>query len=684
MSTLTISITLRCVNETLLARIPATEVFPVVEDGNLPAKATAFEALPIRATVFREGHDCYAAEAVLLRPGGSIHSRALMRDIAPGLDRYEAWVMPDAVGQWSFRIDTWSDPYATWRHDASVKIGAGVDVELMLEEGALLMERAARGEALNNPSQTQPTRSAIDTLLDAAKGLRDASQTPQRRLSAGLSAPVRAVFRQFPLRDLYGSTRTYPLFVARNRALAGAWYEIFPRSHGAFQDSKGRWVSGTLRTAVEDLPRIASMGFNVIYLTPIHPIGLTNRKGKNNALIAHKGEPGSPYGIGSAEGGHDAIHPELGNFDDFDYFVEQSRELGLEVALDIALQCSPDHPWVSEHPDWFSQRADGSIAYAENPPKKYQDIYPLNFDRDPEGIYTAIRDMLELWISHGVKIFRVDNPHTKPVPFWLRLLEELHTRYPDVIFLAEAFTRPAMMRTLGAVGFDQSYTYFAWRTYKEEIEEYLTELSQETAHLIRPTFWPTTHDILTPQMTTGGTAIFAIRAMLAALGAPSWGIYSGYEWVENVQRPGAEEPNDNEKYEFRPRDPKLAQGTGIPALLTLLNSARERHPALRQLHDLRIHPTTSDRLLCFSKHVPARFSPTGAPDTVIVVLSLDPENTVEGEVHVDLSGLSLGTSSANFTVVDELDGQRYSWSTTNWVRLSPWDRLGHVMAIETE
>ena len=448
MSTLTISITLRYVNETLLARIPATEVFPVVEDGNLPAKATAFEAFPIRATVFREGHDCYAAEAVLLRPGGSIHSRALMRDIAPGLDRYEAWVMPDAVGQWSFRIDTWSDPYATWRHDASVKIGAGVDVELMLEEGALLMERAARGEALNNPSQTQPTRSAIDTLLDAAKGLRDASQTPQRRLSAGLSAPVRAVFRQFPLRDLYGSTRTYPLFVARNRALAGAWYEIFPRSHGAFQDSKGRWVSGTLRTAVEDLPRIASMGFNVIYLTPIHPIGLTNRKGKNNALIAHKGEPGSPYGIGSAEGGHDAIHPELGNFDDFDYFVEQSRELGLEVALDIALQCSPDHPWVSEHPDWFSQRADGSIAYAENPPKKYQDIYPLNFDRDPEGIYTAIRDMLELWISHGVKIFRVDNPHTKPVPFWLRLLEELHSRYPDVIFLAEAFTRPAMMRTL--------------------------------------------------------------------------------------------------------------------------------------------------------------------------------------------------------------------------------------------
>ena len=684
MSIVTVSIRLEYVNETLLPRIPATEVFPVVEDGNLPAKATVFEAFPIRATVFREGHDAYAAEAVLIRPSGSIHSRALMHDIAPGLDRYEAWLMPDAVGKWSFRIDTWSDPYATWRHDASVKIGAEVDVELMLEEGALLMERAARGEALNNPSQKQPSRAGIQTLLAAAQALRDTTQTPQRRLSAGLAAPVRAVFRNFPLRDLYGSTRSFPLYAARNRALAGAWYEIFPRSHGAFQDKKGRWVSGTLRTATEALPRIASMGFNVVYLTPIHPIGLTNRKGKNNSLVAHRGEPGSPYGIGSREGGHDAIHPELGTFDDFDYFVAQSKELGLEVALDIALQCSPDHPWVSEHPEWFTQRADGSIAYAENPPKKYQDIYPLNFDRDPEGIYAAIRDMLELWISHGVTIFRVDNPHTKPVPFWERLLEEIHTRHPEVIFLAEAFTRPAMMRTLGAVGFDQSYTYFAWRTEKQEIEEYLQELAHDTAHLIRPTFWPTTHDILTPQMTSGGSAIFAIRAMLAALGAPSWGIYSGYEWVENIQRKGAEEPNDNEKYEFRPRDPKLAQETGIPTLLTLLNSARERHPALRQLHDLRIHPTTSEKILCFSKHVPARFSPTGLPDTVIVVISLDPENTVEGEIDIDLSGLSLGTSSANFTVVDELDGQRYSWSRTNWVRLSPWDRLGHVMAIETE
>ena len=281
------------------------------------------------------------------------------------------------------------------------------------------------------------------------------------------------------------------------------------------------------------------MGFNVVYLTPIHPIGLTNRKGKNNSLVAHRGEPGSPYGIGSAEGGHDAIHPELGTFDDFDYFVAQSKDLGLEVALDIALQCSPDHPWVSEHPEWFTQRADGSIAYAENPPKKYQDIYPLNFDRDPEGIYAAIRNMLELWISHGVTIFRVDNPHTKPIPFWERLLEEIHTRHPEVIFLAEAFTRPAMMRTLGAVGFDQSYTYFAWRTEKQEIEDYLQELAHDTAHLIRPTFWPTTHDILTSQMTSGGSAIFAIRAMLAALGAPSWGIYSGYEWSENIQREGA-------------------------------------------------------------------------------------------------------------------------------------------------
>ena len=399
-----------------MPRIPIIEVFPVIEDGTLPAKATEGEPFPIRATVFREGHDAFAAEAVLLRPDGGEYSRTRMVDIAPGLDRYEAWVAADVPGAWSFRVDSWSDPYATWRHDAAVKVGAGIDVELMLEEGARLMERAAAGKAFHNPTQRPPSDADIEALHDAARRLRDGSHSPQQRLSAGISSRIRLVFRDHPLRDLLDSSRVYPLDVARTKALAGAWYEIFPRSAGAFQKPDGSWVSGTLAGAAEDLPRIAGMGFDVVYLTPIHPIGTTFRKGKNNSLIAAPGDPGSPYGIGSPEGGHDAIHPELGDFADFDRFVERARGLGLEVALDLALQCSPDHPWVKEHPEWFTTRADGTIAYAENPPKKYQDIYPLNFDNDPEGIYQAVRDVIELWINHGVTIFRVDNPHTKPIP----------------------------------------------------------------------------------------------------------------------------------------------------------------------------------------------------------------------------------------------------------------------------
>jgi len=337
---------------------------------------------------------------------------------------------------------------------------------------------------------------------------------------------------------------------------------------------------------------------------------------------------------------------------------------------------------VKDPPQWFTTRADGTIAYAENPPKKYQDIYPLNFDNDPEGIYQAVRNVIELWINHGVTIFRVDNPHTKPIPFWERLLADLKAQYPGTLFLAEAFTRPAMMRTLGAIGFDQSYTYFAWRTAKQEIEEYLCELSEETAHLIRPAFWPTTHDILTPQMWDGGTAIFAIRAMLAALGAPTWGIYSGYEFVENEPRGTYQEPNDNEKYEFRPRRWEDAEPIGISRLFTLLNAARAKHPALRQLHQIRIHPTSSDRLIAFSRQIPGKFTSDGKTDTVICVISLDPHQGVDASVELDLEEMGLATPGGHITVVDELDGRSYVWGSSNWVSLSPVTRLGHVFKVE--
>lgn len=684
----------------LINRIPAIRVFPVVENGTFAAKSTEGEAFPIRATVFREGHDAFAAEAVLIDPDGLEYSRTLMYDIAPGLNIYEAWVAPDRPGLWSFRIDTWSDPWATWKHNARAKIGAGVDVELMCEEGARLLERAASGANVAGrrpPSRPayhkkKPGKLALVELSRAIEALRNRELPASERLRVATSSTIEQVFSLSPLRDLLEATVRYPLQVDRRTALYGSWYEIFPRSYGAYVDEDGNWVSGTLAGAAQELDRIKDMGFSVVYLTPVHPIGTTFRKGRNNTLTALAGDPGSPYGIGSPDGGHDAIHPDLGTFEDFDNFVAKAERLGLEVALDIALQASPDHPWVREHPEWFTTRADGTVAYAENPPKKYQDIYPLNFDNDPAGIYQAIWDLIELWISHGVKIFRVDNPHTKPVNFWQRFLAQMRAEHPDVIFLAEAFTRPAMMETLGMVGFHQSYTYFAWRTFKAELEEYFVEVAEKTAHLMRPAFWPTTHDILTQQMTTGGAAIFAIRAVLAATGAPTWGIYSGYELVENVQRPGFEEQIDNEKYEYRPRDWARAEPLGISRLLTLLNRARAAHPALQQLHQISIHPTSHEDIIAFSKHVPARFSPTGEDDTVLVVVSLNPHAEVEGTVYLDPARLrpalsaheaAPGFGPGGLHLVDELDGIEYRWGYENYVKLSPWSRTAHVFGVRS-
>lgn len=691
-------------NARLLTRIPAIEVFPVVEYATLPAKATELEAFPIRATVFREGHDHYGADAVLITPESKEHSRTRMYDIAPGLDLLEAWTMPDHPGNWSFRIETWSDPWATWEHDAGVKINSGIDAELMCEEGAQLLERVRDGRAkiskrpprVPSYQRLKPDKLAAEQLQIGIDALRDTSANPLSRFAIATSSAIQNVVQEYPLRDLLEATEKFPLQVDRRSALYGSWYEVFPRSVGAFQREDGTWKSGTFKALEGSLERISNMGFTVLYLTPVHPIGTTFRKGRNNALEARPADPGSPYGIGSELGGHDALHPDLGTWEDFDALVKAADEHGMEVALDIALQASPDHPWVKEHPEWFTTRVDGSIAYAENPPKKYQDIYPLNFDNDPEGIYQAIVDLIEKWISHGVRIFRVDNPHTKPIPFWQRFLAHMQQTHPDVLFLAEAFTRPAMMRTLGMVGFQQSYTYFAWRTTKTEIEEYFDEVATKTAHLIRPAFWPTTHDILTPQMTTGGTAIFATRAILAATGSPTWGIYTGYELVENVQRPGFEEQIDNEKYEYRPRNWENAELFGISLLLEKLNRARAKHPALKQLHQISIQGTSSDQIVCFSKHVPARFSPSGEDDTVIVVVSLDPTSEVSGTVYLDPTTLWAPdtkdpgnpasrwvTQPLNLDLVDELDGQNYRWGSQNFVKLSPWDRMGHVFWVRS-
>lgn len=666
-----------------LARIPVTEVEPVFEDGLWPAKAVENESFPVRATVFREGHDALGAEVVLIDPQGKETMRSRMYDVAPGLDRLEAWIKPTGVGDWSFRVDTFCDPYQTWAKEASIKVQADQDVEMEFELGARLFERAAGGEAVNNPTQQAPDAKSAARLLDAAKAMRDQSRPVQERLSVGLHSSIRGIFRAHPLRDLLESSRTYPLRVDRERALYGSWYEIFPRSIGAYKDQEGHWHTGTLRTAAADLPRIAAMGFDVAYLTPVHPIGTTFRKGRNNSLEATPEDPGSPYGIGSPDGGHDAIHPDLGDFDDFDYFVKKAKGLGLEVALDLALQCSPDHPWVKDHPEWFKHRPDGTIAYAENPPKKYQDIYPLVFDQDYRGLYNAVRDVIQKWIDHGVTIFRVDNPHTKPVQFWQEILAEFHKKHPEVLFLAEAFTRPAMMRTLAQVGFHQSYTYFTWRNTRKEIEEYFQEVARESSPYMRPSFWPTTHDILTQVMVDGGIHAFKMRAVLAATGSPNWGIYSGYELIENVQRPGFEEQIDNEKYEYKPRDYSGETAQEMMGLLTTLNGIRRRHPALQRLRNLKIHETTHPGVVCFSRHLDAWESPTGVADTVIVVVNLDPHDTAIGAIHLDLSALKIsGSSSSCFKVRDELDGKVYDWGSANYFELNPYDRPAHIMSVE--
>ena len=569
----------------------------------------------------------------------------------------------------------------------------------MLTEGALLFERAARS-IRQPPGATRPA--AARTALNAlARRLRDRSMPPWDRLAAAQAPPIATVLAEYPLRDLVTRSGWHPVLVERLRALYGSWYEFFPRSEGVQFDPMGRRepISGTLRTAARRLEAIADMGFDVVYLPPVHPIGTTFRKGRNNTLEARPVDPGSPWAIGAPEGGHDAIHPDLGTFADFDAFVARARKLGLEVAIDLALNASPDHPWVKEHPEWFTTRADGTIAYAENPPKKYQDIYNFNFDNDPEGIFAEFDRIVRLWMSHGVRIFRVDNPHTKPLRFWERLLASIRRTDPDVLFLAEAFTRPAMMATLAKVGFHQSYTYFTWRTTKDELTEYLTELSGPASAYMRPNFFANTPDILHEYLQHGGVPAFKIRAVLAAMLSPSWGIYSGYELCENTPlRPGSEEYLDSEKYQYRPRDWETAarDGLGIAPLLTELNRIRRSHVALHWLRNLRFHSVDQPELICFSKRVygastiSERSSGQAAPqtvgqngnaaDTVLVVVNLDPHQAREATVWLDMPALGMDWHEG-FTVTDELSGEIYRWGQANYVRLDPAVRTAHIFSV---
>ncbi|TFC55910.1 DUF3416 domain-containing protein [Cryobacterium sp. TMB3-1-2] len=653
--------------------MPVLDLSPQLNDNLWPAKAFAGEVVPFGATAFREGHDAIGVMLHLTAPDGT-QTQHPMRPGAPGTDRYEAQVRLDLQGSYTYRVRAYADDFTTWVHNAAIKIPAGIDVELMFLIGSTLL--ASAGKDLKRPTVERRLFAA------AAKTLANTKLPLAVRLAVVTDPALAAAAVVRPLASLDSFSAERTVRVERTRAGVGSWYEFFPRSEGAVRREDGSWQSGTFRTAAARLPGVAAMGFDVLYLPPIHPIGRSFRKGPNNTLDAGENDPGSPWAIGSAAGGHDAIHPELGTIDDFSFFLDAARTEGIEVAIDLALQASPDHPWVTEHPEWFTTLPDGTIAYAENPPKKYQDIYPINFDNDPAGIRAEVLRLVRYWVGVGVNIFRVDNPHTKPLDFWEWLIGTINRESPDVVFLAEAFTRPALLQGLAKVGFQQSYTYFTWRNTKEELEEFFDDLAHDTADFLRPNLFVNTPDILSEYLQFGGPAAFKIRAALAATAAPTWGLYAGFELYESVARPGAEENIDNEKYELRPRDFAKAEALGrsLAPFLAQLGRIRAAHPALRQLRNLDIHSSDDDSILVYSKYLSGEFTDDGRTDALIIVANVDPHSVRETVVHLDVTrfGLPLGS---HFEVEDLITGAVWTWSADNFVRLDAFTEPVHILHV---
>jgi starch synthase (maltosyl-transferring) len=654
-----------------IGRIPIRDLSPLQPENRWQAKAFAGEVVPFGATIFVDGHDVLGADLVLVSPSGE-RSMHRMFALGFGSDRWEVLAQVGTPGGWTWTVQAWVDDWATWLHNAELKVPAGVDVPLMLLTGTTLLKRAVADDPANT------------VLAEAAEAIANARAAPEARLAAAVLATPEIERR--PLRSLVTDSAGQVLRVERARAGLGSWYEFFPRSEGAKKQRDGSWTSGTFRSAARRLPAVAAMGFDVLYLPPIHPIGRSFRKGPNNTLDAGQNDPGSPWAIGSAEGGHDAIHPDLGTVADFTAFVKAAKRSGMELALDLALQCSPDHPWVTEHPEWFTTLPDGSIAYAENPPKKYQDIYPLNFDNDLAGLSAECLRIVKYWIGLGVNIFRVDNPHTKPLAFWEWLLHEVNEEFPDVVFLAEAFTDPAMMYSLAQAGFQQSYTYFAWRNTKQELEEFLLQISAENVAFFRPNLFVNTPDILTEYLQFGGPAAYRVRAAIAATASPSWGVYAGYELYENVARPGSEENIDNEKYEYKPREFAKAEeaGRSLAPYITRLNEIRRAHPALQQLRNLALHWSDDGAILVYSKYLEPQFTDlegAGGGDAIIVVANVDPHSVRETTVHLDprLFGVEPGRT---FQVTDLITGQRFTWGTDNYVRLDAFVEPVHILSVD--
>ena len=672
-------------------RVNVLDITPSAENGLYPARVELGEAFKVTAQVFIEGRTKAGATVSVRNTRGTEKARFPMTCTNPGLDRWEAMVkigdhsdlkpwedgyadVKKQLGEWHIVVEGWEDTYASWLHDAQIKVEVDDDVENALESGAQLLERWAGAR------DSKLTADDKKTLREAAKTVADKSLDATARLAAATTDAIASLHETNPLRDGLSASNPQRFRVERPKSSFAAWYQFFPRSEGAYFDADGKIVQGTLKTALSGLDRAKAEGFDIVYLPPIFPIGVTNRKGRNNTLIAGPHDPGSPFGIGSELGGHDTVDPLLGTMDDFKAFCAHAHELGLEVALDFALQCSPDHPWVKQHPNWFRTKPDGTIAFAENPPKKYQDIYPIDFNADMEGIEAEVERIMDLWIKAGVTIFRVDNPHTKPVRFWQDVIAAVTKKHPETLFLAEAFTRPGMMRALSYAGFTQSHCYFPWRNTKEELEEYLEETNGDGGFYQHNTFWPSTPDIMTAYLRDNGIAGHAVRAVLAAMGSPSWGIYNGYELIENKQRPGFEEQIDNEKYEVKVRDWDEADKYGISELLTSLNKIRSEHPACRSYHNLHILPSDDAGVVAFLRQTPAELTGTGKPDTVIVVVNLDGHNTHQSIVHIELPDFGFATDKP-LKVRDELTGREFDWGWDNYVSLAPWADVAHVLTV---
>ncbi len=673
-------------------RIVVMDVTPSAEQGMFPARVELGEPFEVTAQVFIEGRTKVGATAVLRNPRGREMQRAAMTCANPGLDRWtvmlqagehsdlKPWdedyaAVKRQLGEWTVTIEGWEDTYTSWLHDARIKVQVGDDVENALETGAEMLNRWAHTADAHLSARDRKH------LEQAAERMSDKERPAAARLAEADNPRIEALHKTHPLRDGISESRPQRFKVERPKSSFAAWYQFFPRSEGAYRAEDGTIVQGNFKTALTGLDRAAEEGFDIVYLPPIFPIGVTNRKGRNNSLVAGPHDPGSPFGIGSELGGHDTVDPLLGTMDDFKAFVAHAHELGLEIALDFALQCSPDHPWVKQHPNWFRIKPDGTIAFAENPPKKYQDIYPIDFNADMPGIEREVERIMNLWIEAGVTIFRIDNPHTKPVRFWQDVIAAVTKKHPEVLFLAEAFTRPGMMRALSYVGFTQSHCYFPWRNTKEELAEYLLETNGNDGYYQHNTFWPTTPDILTAYVRDNGIAGHAVRAVLAAMGSPSWGIYNGYELIENRQRPGFEEQIDNEKYEIKVRDWKEADKYGIAELLGSLNEIRRNHPATRSYHNLTVLPTSDPSILAFARHTPAALTGTGQADTLIVVVNLDGYNAHQSTVHIELPELGLPTDRA-VTVRDELTGREFQWGWDNFVSLAPWADVAHILSVQ--